>query len=370
MAIALPRDKASDCSNPTLVLYAYTDGLLLDPVSVEFQIFDISSAEKRAAPVQVYPGSGKQTVTLTDCPTGHRLSKGRFVAEYTPDSSEELGDHSIKWFVTKETGGTEFVYTQEFQVIEDDMPVTGAYVTVDQMRAEGVTETFADDRRVYQAIQLGMRYLESITGRFFEPRYMEFKLNGRGGAMLMLDIPIIAIEEITIDTTFFDLEGSLLDTDLFRIYNRHIESGLYHPDDRDNPKIELFRHAGDVTEESSELLGFNRFQWPEGEQNITLKGVFGYTEQDGSSAGSTPIEIERCVKLLAIRELPKYMDFETRMNFIDRFKLRKVKTREQSIEFVEARARAQTAFYGYFTGDPEIDSILVRHMRPPAVTAA
>ena len=44
------------------------------------------------------------------------------------------------------------------------------YASVDDLRAEGVTDAVATDARLGALIGLASRYIERVTGRFFEPR--------------------------------------------------------------------------------------------------------------------------------------------------------------------------------------------------------
>ncbi len=377
MALSLPRNVANDCANPALQALIYTNGFMLDPVSLEFQIFDISTSVDRVTPVQVFPVSGREVVDLTDCPTGGRLGLGRFVAVYTPDADEALGTHLVKWFVTKETGGAEETFEQEFEILEAGEPVTDSYVSICDMRKEGVALCIADDERVFLALRLARRFVERLTRRFFEPRYLELKVDGKGGDKILLDIPIIAIESIAIDEFPIEPTSTLLDEDTIKIYNRHIEQGLETPDDRNNPKIEAlaFFHSNFRLNAELETFGGHSFRtafrFPQGDQNITLKGVFGYTENDGSFAGSTPLEIRQVIKLLALRELPGMLDIEAREDFNKRFGIVTEKTKEQTIQYVDRPSgRGQSAFFGYFTGDPNIDNILASFVGPPALGAA
>ena len=376
MALALPRGIASDCVNAALVFYAYTSGFLKNPLSLEYQIFDIATPAKQTTPVQVFPGGGREAVDLTDCATGgDRLGTGRFVAQFTPSLTGTIGTHIIRWFITREAGGTEETFEQEFLVLSENEAVANAYATVADMRAEGVTDMLADDRRVLMALRQSKRFIERITRRFFEPRFLEIKVDGKAGAKIQIDMPIIALEQISIDDFPLDPVDSLLSEESIRVYNRHIEQGLEHPDDRNNPKIEALAYFHSGSAHSDGFNGFSHashrtFIFPRGQQNITLRGVFGYTEPDGSSAGSTPFEIKHVSKLLAIRELPAMLDFEQRAEFQDRFKVTKEKTKQQQIEYIDRpTGRGQSVFFGYFTGDPIIDNILSAYVSPPTLGA-
>ena len=107
-----------------------------------------------------------------------------------------------------------------------------------------------------------------------------------------------------------------------------------------------------------------KFIWPRGSQNITLRGVFGYTEPDGSPSGKTPDLIRHATKLLVMRELPLLGNADQREDAQRRYRLTSERTRDQSYTLEALK------LHGAFTGDPEIDNLLVAFVRPADVGAA
>ena len=373
MVTALARTTASNCTNPVLIHLAYDKGFLRDPVQLEFQIFDISTPQKRIAPVQVFPGAGRQAVDLTDCASGgDRLGLGRFVADYTPVIGEELGDHLIKWFMVLTTGASELTFEQEFLVVAETEPVLpNALCTIQELRDEGLTVTEGSDKRVLKALIRASKFIERVTGRFFGPKFIEQRVNGRQSPMVFFGDPIIAIEQVEVNSFPFDPEPDFIfSEDSLRVYNRHVANGLLNPDDRDNPKIEIFRGPRNLHLSSGfnhhRFIDFLSLEFPKGQQNINVKGVFGYTDPDGSSTGSVPEEIRRVCALLTLREIPDLSEpdrsFENQA-----FRITQERTRQQSIRFASPSGRAQSMIYGFFTGDPEIDAVLAAYMRPPSI---
>lgn len=234
-------------------------------------------------------------------------------------------------------------------------------LTVQDIRDEGVTVRLADDDKVSGLIDLAAEYIENFTGRWFEPRTRTFKLDGRGHAALFLHHPIISITSVTIELT----PGTVnpLDVDLtdLSIYNRHVREGLTDPDDRDHPKIEFFRSHEDIVRASP---GSAFLVFPEGRQNVTVEGVFGYTDYDPSNPqGKTPPLIAEVAKRMVIRLLP----LKVRQSLHGSGSIWKMVTRDQRIEFGEP---TRLAIQGAFTGDPEIDQILARYRRPPHIGVA
>ncbi len=232
------------------------------------------------------------------------------------------------------------------------------YAAVADIRAEGVTEATAPDSRIESLIALAASYIERITGRFFEPREMELALDGTGGHVLPLGHPIVSVDAVSIDSSPFSTADTPVDPSLYRVYNRHLTQGLLLPDDRDNPKLELF-HAAAI---DAARVGGN-LVWPLGQQNVTVQGAFGYTEPDGTDQGRTPELIRHVTKLLVMREIPKLADVDRRENAQRRWRLTSERTRDQAYTLDALR------LHGAFTGDPEIDNILVAFVRLPDLGA-
>jgi hypothetical protein len=231
------------------------------------------------------------------------------------------------------------------------------YATVADLRAEGVTEATASDARIESLIALAGSYIERMTGRFFESRAQTLRLDGTGGRVQPLGQPIVSVEAVFVDSSPFSPGGAPVDPISYRVYNRHLTEGLLLPDDRDNPRIELI--GGDEP-----FPGVGRLGWPRGQQNIEVRGVFGYTDPDGSPTGRTPELIRHVTKLLVLRELPRMTDLDRREDALRRWRITSERTRDQAYTLEALRLS------GEFTGDPEIDTILAALVRPPDLGAA
>lgn len=105
------RGESLGCSNPKLDLYVSEGpgGPLRDVEILEFAVFDMTDP----SPIQVYPATGRQALDpLTDCPAGHRISVGRYVAEWDVPASAAIATHRIQWWfrltsLTPETSSCE-----------------------------------------------------------------------------------------------------------------------------------------------------------------------------------------------------------------------------------------------------------------------
>jgi hypothetical protein len=367
---ALARGQPSDCANPVLDLFTQVNGVLVDVASLQFQVFDVSDPGKQQNPVQVFPTTlgARATVNVSVlCPAGDKLSTGHFVARWAPPISEAIGTHEVRWFFRLTTTSPEQTFREEFEVLVEVAGFSGTgYAFVSDLREEGVTAANASDARLQRLIAQASRYVERITGRFFEPRVQALTLDGTGGRTLPLGHPIIGVDGAFIDSSPFSPGDLPVDSSVYRVYNRHLTQGLLLPDDRDDPKLE-FIHGNDlggVRFEPVGALGLASLVWPRGQQNVTVRGVFGYTEPDGSPTGRTPELIRHATKLLVMRELPRLGDVDRREDAQRRWRLTSERTRDQAYTLEALK------LHGAFTGDPEIDNILVAFVRPPDLGAA
>jgi hypothetical protein len=356
---ALGRGETSDCTNPVLDIFTQVSGSFVDVASLEFEIYEkITDPEN---PVKIFPGAGREVVDVAqDCPTGHRLSTGNYVATYTVPEAEPTGTHEIRWFFMLTGSSPEQEFREEFQVL----PVVGStgdlglYTTVAEMRAEGVPETgigAVSDARLVTLIDRASRQVDKFTNRFFNPRTLSFTLDGRGTPSIHLDQPIISVTRVEIEESGIDV-GSIV------VYNRHITEALLEPDDRENPRIEIVQPLDD---ELLFKIGLKNF--PRGQQNIRIDGIFGYTDPDGTPTGRTPFDITEVTQMIVIRKLPlKFSDQDQVSDNANAHRITEFRTRDQSIKYANPfSGGAGSAGLGPFFGDREIDNILLAYRAPP-----
>lgn len=356
---ALARLQPSNCANPILDIFTHIGGAMVDIAVLQFQVWE--KVSNPLVPVQVYPTTpgDREDVDVTDlCPTGQKLSTGHYVAPWTPPVDELIGTHEIRWFFKLTVASPEQTMKEEFEVLVEVSGITAhGYATVAEMREEGVPATVTD-AWIEQRIALASRMIDRYTGRFFEPRVQTLHLDGRGGRILQLDIPIIAVEHVKVSSS--DGTTTTLDASSYKVYNRHLTEGLLSPDDRANPKIELLREYETV---EGEALYFDFQAFPLGSQNVEVYGTFGYTDPDGSATGKTPTLVNYACKLLVLRYLQKLYDATGGGSAPAAARpIASESTQGQSVSFESASAGGRAAM---FTGDSEIDQILAAYMKPP-----
>jgi hypothetical protein len=211
------------------------------------------------------------------------------------------------------------------------------YATVDDLRAEGVTETQASEERLSALIDEAGRVIDRVTGWFFEPRIRSYRMDGRGGPSVEPPAPPIQLDRLA--TGGSDLP---LDPEHLVVVGAPVQAGF------DGPLL-MLRHG-------------RRF--PRGRANVEVDGLFGYTEEDGSPHGRTPLEIRRACMLLVLRMLPGLGDTDAAGDVRSRWRLLEERTRDQSYRLDrDARPAA-------LTGDPDVDAILGRYRRPMGLGAA
>jgi hypothetical protein len=247
-----------------------------------------------------------------------------------------------------------------------------SYCTVQDIRDEGVPDTgpgAKTDAEIQAVIDRVCVQIDKYTGRFFEPRDLTVVLDGTGRHGLLIGMPIIDITSVSIGTDFSIAEPINLDD--IRIYNRHLTENLTNPDDRESPKIEFVEfdrvyHAYSIRDGYYSHQYFHYHYWPVGTQNIEIVGTFGYTDYDAvESDGITPILIERASVLMTLRDLDTaYGEADKREDRLNRWRVTEYKTRDQTIKY-DSPSKYGISGYGSYTGDPEIDKILIQYTRPP-----
>lgn len=353
----IAREEASDCSSPLLDVFIRNQGILVDVVELEWLIEDVTTG----TPVQVEPATGRNTGNVAACPTGDRVSQGRYVAPFTIPVSFNLGVHRITWFFKQTIGGSEFSSQEEFEVFETSIPNGDElYATVQDIRDEGIPESQVSNLNVLKRINLASRYIDRVTGRFFTARTLEYFLDGSGHGTLFLQEPIIALSELEITLEGINFTDQPIDLDNIAVYNRHLSENLTRPDDRDNPKL-VFKRLDPEFARLHGISGQSLF-W-KGKQNVRVSGIFGHTDNDGTATGKIPDLINHACKLLTIRNIAPLSDTDARSDALNAGNIRRLKTRDQEIEY-QNRKLIGGSSEGPFTGDTEIDDILLMFLRP------
>lgn len=370
--------QVTNATNPGLVFYHQVQGALVDPFSLGFAIYDISTEEKQLAPVQVYPDPDDADMIELDTSenSADRISKGVFSASFTmPDLATELtpgvsyGQHEVRWYWRANSSDTEREAAQTFDVLDiappNNRPV---YVLPSYMREQGVPTSgplAVSNVRLLNAITKASEYIEMVTNRFFEPRSMAMKVDGRGSNAQLISVPIVGIDEIQYAASRIALSDILQDVTSYRVYNRHL-SGLVEPDDRHDPKIELYGLRDVPLYIDLDIV------FPRGRQNVSITGVFGYTDPDGTPFGCTPTLLQECAARLTLRNLVKLTDVGGQHDLLFATRITSERTRDQAVSYATPSGGGDSAgaAMGAFTGDPRIDHLLNFFSAPPFLGSA
>ena len=211
------------------------------------------------------------------------------------------------------------------------------YAAVADLRAEGVTESAASDARLLALIDQATRTIDRVTGWFFEPRTLTLHMDGRCAPSIEPPVPPIRLTRLTLDGRDLSLAPEALVVVGAPIGPRFTAPRLTRTHRR------IFRR---------------------GEGNVIAEGRWGFTEEDGTPEGRTPLAIRRAAMLLVIRDLAQLTDdasFEARQ----RTRLVEEHTRDQSYRLDGAPKSPLL-----LVGDPEIDTLLADYVRPPGLGAA
>lgn len=331
----LGRGQSSSCAHPVLDLYTSVDGRLVDVVELAFEVFDLSATTPGTAPRVVSPYRALDPANA--CPDGARLERGHYAADWTAPGDEPLGTHEVRWHFRVAPGAPEYTFVEEFEVVPVVPELPGAgYCSVADLRAEGVTEHQASDQRLGALIEEASRTIDHLTGWWFEPRWRRLHVDGRGTPSIEPPVPPIRLERILI----YGYPLSFRE-EAFDVRGAPVRPGFDAP-----------------------LIRRTRGLFPRVPASVELEGVFGYTEEDGTAFGRTPLQIRRACILLVIRLLPRLGDIDAVDDARNRWRVVAEKTRDQSYTLAPPRRE------GELTGDTAIDDILARYMRPAGLGAA
>ena len=211
------------------------------------------------------------------------------------------------------------------------------YATVPDLRAEGVTEAQATDARLLTLIDEASRLIDRLTGWFFEPRDASYRLDGRGTPSIEPPAPPIRLDSLTAAGAAVPM-----DSDNLLIVGAPVQPGF------DAPR--LTRRHGQ--------------SFPKGVGNIEAEGRWGYTEDDGTSEGRTPLEIRRACMMLVMTRLPLLGDADAMDEARNRWRIIEERTRDQSYKLDKPGTTVTSS------GDPAVDEILLRFRRPQGLGVA
>jgi len=363
----LGKGELNDGGNAVVDVWTRDGAKVADPYSLDFEVFDKTTGTPTSiiarAPVDI----------ANDYPTGDKIGVGHFAPRFTVPGGANKGLHEVRFYLRQNDGDAESQFAFDFDVLDAAFkPPSRVYALLSDVRAEDIPETQANDARVLRSLVLASQQIERFTDRSFGPQGKQILVDGRDSPDLLLEEPIIALEKIEVRSHAFgaDFEISETDIDDLGVYNRHITQGLTDPDDRDNPKLSFFRlydYLG-ATYRDDERPLFPNYVFPFGQQNVALQGVFGYTDPDGSPTGSVPELIRQACVLLAGRLVDKR--FSGTSTSVPAGPIVEEKTRDQSVKYASAGSSTGGAAFGPFTGDPEIDNILLMYSRGTRLGAA
>jgi hypothetical protein len=196
----------------------------------------------------------------------------------------------------------------------------GNYLTIADIRAEGVTVTMAADALVTAAIADVARRAEAAARTWWEARTKTLYVNGNGRERLHLDYPLITLTSLTIDDVV-------------------VTGTIVHADPVSGLTYQLRRPVGQV---------FN-----EGDENVVIVGSFGTVDMSGATP-ATPADIKWALKRWAYLLLSKVTDEDAAQE--RRFMA------ATSVN-MSGRSMSRGPVLAPLSGDPEVDRIVTSYRR-------
>jgi len=288
----MPALARGQINTPSIVNWFTTiNGNLTDMFEVGFQIWDISGG---LPGTQVFPSVPDSWETITDSPghysVGHYYAYDNLNAHgWQPGLAEPIGTHRAVWRWKASVSSPYQSGAEDFEVLVESHGGTADwYISVQDVRDAGLSETDYPEPTVIAAIELWQQFLERACRQWFNLRSLIFSVDGNDSDTLHFGVPIVSIEYLKLNNG-----SDPLSTDMFRIY-----SGNTYPDDRGNPCIKLV--GPDFTRDIFvQPITGGRMKFRKGRKNQEIKGIFGYVESDGS----TPKMIKRALLLLVTEKL-------------------------------------------------------------------
>lgn len=348
----LAKGEASSTANPVLQLFCRSGGFLADLDNGTFKIEDIH--DPSISPTTV--------VSQTSFSSAHKLGTGRYVIPTGDTSSWNQGTHRATCTYQMASGGFTYTHIIDFEILDSVAWPTGfhfkSYISTRQAISDGVIGSSYSLTTAQRLLDLAATQIETWTGRFFEPRYLHTLRSGQHHPTLLLQEAIVAVEDVyVVWQTTTGQDTYKYEQYLYKVYNRHLD-GFFEDDDRYVPKIVLTDVDGTVVKVSD-------FSWPYGNQNIQVRGVFGFTDPqpDGVagqvSVGQTPTEIAY-VSALLLSRLARDFDWSN-MGVHQPGRVKSAKTSQQAISFA---SNSGSSGFSSPSGDPVIDGILRKYRAP------
>jgi len=357
----LAQGEQSTLADPRLQLVFRSGGYLADPVSGSVVVQDIRS--------HLTTPTTKVVAAALDATT-QKVGTGRYAILTGSTTTWTAGTYRAVCTYVMTAGGPTYTQVVEFEILSAvDWPTGAGYVGYLSTRRaweEPYAASTVAAATLHRHIAEQSGKLEFYTGRFFEPRYLKVKVSGQNAAKLILNNPIIALEDAyAVWQTTTGEDTYKFEQYLYKVYNRHLDGYAAEVDDRIYPHIELTDVDGDVVTVSS-------WAWPYGNQNIEVRGVFGYTDPEMDQnqgrvlVGRTPRDIERICGALIARAIED--PTLTALSTWSPGSLSSYRTRDQAVTFGSSGGGGGGGA-SEPTGDPLVDSLLVRYCRPMAFKA-
>jgi uncharacterized membrane protein YgcG len=361
----LTQGEQSTLANPRLQLICRSGGYLADLVSGSVLIQDVR-AHASAVAVKV--------AAAAIVPATQKVGTGRYAILTGNTTAWSIGTYRAVCTYVMTAGGPTYTQVIEFEILSatdwpDGSDYSG-YLSTRRAYQDSYAASTVARETLHRHIDEQSKRIDMMTGRIFSPRYLRMKVGGQEASKLLLNLPVIAIEDIyAVWQTTTGQDSYKFEQYLYKVYNRHLDGYATEQDDRYLPFIELTDVDGTVVKAN------DNWAWPYGNQNIEVRGVFGYTDPvfDPNNGqvliGNTPAGIVRATGALVTRAIadPTLSNAYTWASG----SARSWRTRDQSLTLGGGSGGSSGGGgnAAELTGDALIDSLLLRYCRPAAFGA-
>jgi len=226
------------------------------------------------------------------------------------------------------------------------------YITIADVRAEGVTLPMADDAKITATIAMWQQFIESQTGQWFESRSLTLLLDGTDSDTLFLPVPAISISALYINNDFVNALAAAT-------YSLYL--GTF-PDYRRNPRVKLVSVDQENIFMPPPGRGRLRASFIYGKQNQKMVGAFGFVEADGT----TPLMIKRALLKLVVSKVTPLAGAGSGSSSAAGPVTTEMTDGHMRVYSTLVKASVKPGS-NPITGDSEVDAILAMYKRPIAV---
>lgn len=276
-----------------------------------------------------------------------KVSVGKYKVDFDTLGTYTAGRYLWEWRL-QTVGSDELIVMKDFEIITNRVPSvdTEKLCLIQDLREEGLDATVTD-MRIIKSILRGDEYVERYCAREFGWREVTMRVKCQINGQLHLPEPLCCLESVKEEYFDATTPQPLNNSDLIP-FTRHLRgidgAPSYGSDDRDNPKI---------------TGSFARGVF------YQVKGVFGYTEWDGSGTGMIPRQVRIASINLGLKYQQSLMGSGGGGGVIPSFAERIIEEKTATQSYKLSPLSDGSEAWNMVAGDTELVRLLRPYRRPP-----